>query len=451
MHILRKRLYYLQSASKPMYNFSILGRVFKKTSVALLSGCFIALSLFAEVDQPPKIVNDESVTPRDILIMSGLYGIQTQDADLTKYSFYNLYMLDNSSEYLIELVRILDEEGRRQDSILLLEQHIAKYPNDINAKKVLVTELFTVRDITKASELAAQIANETKDAKDEEMAGDLYLASNNPNLALKYYKLAYEKTKSDKILDKLASIMYSNFNQKGEAIALYETHAKMYGCTKYLCERLAAKYQEQNNVTGIIDVYKRLYFKTKDENYFRKVVELSAAIGDINGLVNFLKTAKADDKLLLEAYKYQKDYKLAIPMAKKIWLKTKDIKYLADYAMLRIDEYPDGKAPLNIVKESVADLRQVVKTDKNDIYENFLGYLLIDYNLGLNEGITFVKSALEKDPTSPFYADSLAWGLYKQNKCAEALPWMNKAADKLSSDPIVVMHLETIKKCAGSK
>lgn len=410
----------------------------------------LAVASYADVEQPVKIIEDSSVKPQDALILSGMYGIQTQDMPLAAISFYNLYMIDNSSEYLIELVRILNAEGNKKDALILLQQHAAKYPNDINIKKILATQLFEMKDLTAATELAMQIANSTKDAKDEEMAGDLLLASNNPQLALKYYKQAYQKTKNDKLLDKIATVTYGPLKQKTEAIALYETHAKMYGCTKFLCERLAFAYQEQNNVVGMIDVYKRLYFKTKDAKYFQKVVELSAAIGDTNGLVNFLKTAKADDKLLLEAYKFQKDYKLAIPLAKKLWQKTKDEKYLAEYAMLRVDSYPDSKVPLNVVKESIADLRQVVKTNKNDIYENFLGYLLIDYDINVGEGIDFVKSALEKDPTSPFYADSLAWGLYKQKKCSEALTWMKKADEMLSSDPVVKQHLEKIKKCAES-
>jgi predicted Zn-dependent protease len=385
---------------------------------------------------------------RDTLLLTGLYGIQNQDTQMSKFAFQKLYEKEGLGEYLIELVRILNSEGQREQALELLEGYNQKHPNDLNIRKLIVTELFELKDLTKASQMAATIANETKNPQDEEMAGDLYLASNNQNAAIKYYKLAYEKTKNEKTLDKIATITYSHLGQKGDAIALYETHTKMYGCSKYLCERLAIAYQEQANYAGVIDVNKRLYLKTKDKKYFQRVVELSAAIGDLNGLVAFLKESKADEKLLLEAYKYQKDYKHAIPLAKKLWLSSKDTKYLAEYAMLRIDEYPDGKAPMSVVSEATTDLKTAIKANANDIYENFLGYLLIDYDINVAEGVSFVQKALEKDPTSPFYADSLAWGYYKLKKCDEALVWMKKASEKLSDDPVIKAHLDAIKKCS---
>ena len=46
--------------------------------------------------------------------------------------------------------------------------------------------------------------------------------------------------------------------------------------------------------------------------------------------------------------------------------------------------------------------------------------------MDIKKGIKLVKEALLKEPNSPFYLDSLAWGYYKIGKCKEAKKIMNK-------------------------
>jgi len=64
----------------------------------------------------------------------------------------------------------------------------------------------------------------------------------------------------------------------------------------------------------------------------------------------------------------------------------------------------------------------------------------------------YVKRALEQDPESSYYLDSLAWGHYKRNECVQALKIMEKVR-KLEGgdDPEVVHHHKLIKKCKGKK
>ena len=88
---------------------------------------------------------------------------------------------------------------------------------------------------------------------------------------------------------------------------------------------------------------------------------------------------------------------------------------------------------------------------QNDVYDNYLGYLLIDYDIDVSRGVELVKRALTKDPTSVFYKDSLAWGYYKQKKCVEAYEIMKTITAELKDDKTVIEHMEAIKKCVGSK
>ena len=47
-------------------------------------------------------------------------------------------------------------------------------------------------------------------------------------------------------------------------------------------------------------------------------------------------------------------------------------------------------------------------------------YEVITNDVDPEAGIGYVKAALQQEPASPFYLDSLAWGYYKLGRCSEA-------------------------------
>jgi len=66
----------------------------------------------------------------------------------------------------------------------------------------------------------------------------------------------------------------------------------------------------------------------------------------------------------------------------------------------------------------------------------------------VDEGISYVKRALELEPESPFYIDSLAWGYYKQGRCEEALEMMFEVEEMLGKeDEEVQNHIKAIQEC----
>jgi len=80
---------------------------------------------------------------------------------------------------------------------------------------------------------------------------------------------------------------------------------------------------------------------------------------------------------------------------------------------------------------------------------NYLGYLLIDNDVDPEAGIGYVKAALQQEPASPFYLDSLAWGYYKLGRCSEADATMKKALTAMGgeTDPELEKHVKAIAEC----
>jgi predicted Zn-dependent protease len=65
--------------------------------------------------------------------------------------------------------------------------------------------------------------------------------------------------------------------------------------------------------------------------------------------------------------------------------------------------------------------RLLASEPENHIALNNLGYMLIDRDIDVNKGLSFVEKALHHLPEESSYLDSKAWGLYKTGKYEEAL------------------------------
>jgi tetratricopeptide (TPR) repeat protein len=72
---------------------------------------------------------------------------------------------------------------------------------------------------------------------------------------------------------------------------------------------------------------------------------------------------------------------------------------------------------------------------------NYMGYMLADRNVRLDEARDLINKALERDPNNYAYLDSLGWVLFRMNKLPEAEEKLRKALEMASRDPTVHDHL----------
>jgi tetratricopeptide (TPR) repeat protein len=72
---------------------------------------------------------------------------------------------------------------------------------------------------------------------------------------------------------------------------------------------------------------------------------------------------------------------------------------------------------------------------------NYLGYMWADQGVNLDESIHLIQRALELEPNSGAYMDSLGWAYFKQNRLDLAQQYLEKAAQRLGSDPTILDHL----------
>ena len=97
---------------------------------------------------------------------------------------------------------------------------------------------------------------------------------------------------------------------------------------------------------------------------------------------------------------------------------------------------------LQKIAEAEAEFRAVLRTNpQNASALNYLGYMLADRNLRLQEARELISRALELDPQNGAYLDSLGWVLYRMGKLDEAERYLLLSLQRVSRDPTVHDHL----------
>ena len=75
---------------------------------------------------------------------------------------------------------------------------------------------------------------------------------------------------------------------------------------------------------------------------------------------------------------------------------------------------------------------------------NYLGYMLADRGLRLEEALGYIKRALEQEPQNAAYLDSLGWAYFKLGNYELAEANLNKATERLATDGTVQAHLASL-------
>jgi tetratricopeptide (TPR) repeat protein len=92
--------------------------------------------------------------------------------------------------------------------------------------------------------------------------------------------------------------------------------------------------------------------------------------------------------------------------------------------------------------EAEAQFKKVIASDPDHASAlNYLGYMLADQNMKLDEAVGYIKHAVALDPSNGAYLDSLGWAYFRLGKYELAEDNLLKASQKINTDPTVHDHL----------
>jgi tetratricopeptide (TPR) repeat protein len=99
---------------------------------------------------------------------------------------------------------------------------------------------------------------------------------------------------------------------------------------------------------------------------------------------------------------------------------------------------------------AVATFERLLRIDpENASALNYLGYMLADKGIRLDESLGMIRKALEQEPDNGAYLDSYGWVLYRLGRLEEAEAQLKSAVEKMSPDPIVHEHLGDVYRAMG--
>lgn len=389
------------------------------------------------------------VLSEDELIIQGLLYEEYRAYNRSRAVFGRLYDTTGAKVYLFkEVTAALFSKTNINESIERLKLWDDKHPDTLEVKRLLIPLYLTAHRVREAKTEAEYLLERSNEVMDLELASTPFLYTGEFKRALDLLSRVYEKTSNEDVLLRMVVIMDEYTNERTKAIQLLETHRHMNIVSNDVYFKLLALYVKENNVDGILSIYKILYEQDKNEKYLNKIIDAYAYKRDIDGAIGFLEKNKVGETILYELYKRKKLFDKAFLLIDRLYAEKKDARWIAEKAVLLFEKAED-KNDKKMIKEVISYFEEAIDLGVDDsIYLNYYGYTLIDKEIDVEKGIKIIEDALKQQPHNTYYLDSLAWGYYKQKACKKAYEIMKRVVDEEGLDEVeIIEHWDAIQKC----
>jgi Flp pilus assembly protein TadD len=361
--------------------------------------------------------------------------------------FAELYKQTSKKEYLYQSLRMLEQAGDIKALSKSTTEALKKFPEDETLKRFEIVALLKGGNFGEASQKALLLSEKSKAVSDYLLYAEarLKLADYSGGVAAlqKAYAIDYDESTAER----LALIQYAQLGEKSEAIKFLTDHIGAHGNSKIVGKRLATLYADSGELENAAKVYEEIYDIDADPGIAEEAIKIYAYQRDLSKMEILLEKSHINDPLLLDIYVRTKTFGKASTLAQSLYEKEDNPLYLAQSFVYAYEGASNRSDPAMIAKV-VEGLKKANAEFEDPLYQNYLGYLMIDHDLNVTEGMGYVRRALEKQPESPFYIDSLAWGHYKLGECSEALKLIKQVESMIGTDEEEVKeHIKAIEAC----
>ncbi len=366
--------------------------------------------------------------------------------------YFKLFEQTNNYEYLVKYLAI---STNLKDYELVKVNAMKYYIDNIKQEEIILRlytfALFKLGESVEALKSGEKLVTLFKNDVNYEVLGTIYLQQKNYLKAYEFFDKAYTINKSPNTFLNLTNIQYYNLEQKNEAITKLEEYIKSNGYDFNLSIQLLSFYEKEQKTEKLVPFLKEMYFDYKKNNELlmlgktKLLLVKYIAKDNVGNAIEFLEQNNEEDDILLNLYKITNQPQKAYDLLDRLYKKSNNLDYLAQQAILEFEMAEDKTKVLNDV---VIKFEKVLETESNHVYENYLAYILIDFNISAQRGVTLVQKALIVEPNNMAYIDTLAWGQYKLKNCKEAYKQMKRVVDEIGlNDEEIKLHWEKIKEC----
>lgn len=389
----------------------------------------------------PVAMSDETY------VLAAMDAQMRQKPEIASAYFKHLYEKTGQKGYLYDSLRMY--EGIKDTALFskAIQDALSEDPEDKMLLRFQLISLLKEGHYSEASHKALILSRVTKESSDYLLSAEALLKLGNFQSGYSELKKSYDITYDEETADRISLIMYAQLGQKEEAIRFLKEHISAHGNSKVIGKRLGSLYADSGALEDAAQIYETTYELSSDPLIAQEAVKIYAYRQEFQKLRILLEKSEVNDPMLLELYVREKEFNKASLLARKLYKRDGNSLYLAQSSVFAYEAATDHNDS-KLLKEVIEGLRTANEEIQDPVYLNYLGYLMIDHDLGVDEGIKYVQKALEKQPDSAFYLDSLAWGKYKLGECAEALRLINQVKSMIGGDEQEVKeHLKAIENC----
>jgi tetratricopeptide (TPR) repeat protein len=310
------------------------------------------------------------------------------------------------------------EQHRYPEAIKALQMVLNRIPDDIEASFYLGRAFEESGKYQEAAKSYASLLKNTEDTSPE------------------------AKTNRTVIRQRLAAV-YMELGEYEKSIALYEEMAKSDPAVN---QQLINAFRVSGQFDKAILLGKPLFEKNPNDIqlgvlYARTLVDAGKSKAGTEILINLLKSHPESVDIYVnlgEIYRQNKRYQDA-----------EEILLRGENRNLK----PDANERLKFQRAAVYErqkefdraeslFKEMLKSNpENATVLNYMGYMLADRGVRLEEAIRYVQKALELDPYNGAYLDSLGWAFFKSNDLVNAEKYLLEAGNLVANDATIEDHL----------
>lgn len=391
--------------------------------------------------------NEDKKFDENLYILEALMAVDNSKHEDAVGIYKELFKKTNKTTYLKEALKFafVSNSSDFNEILKLAEQNLKDDPDFLRIKGA---KLMGQNRLEEARRVLENLIKKEPRPRSYIMLGSLFSMQRKNEEALAQFQKAYEIEKSDENLIRIADFLYNKMNRKQEAVSYLETSRRINGCTAHVCMTLIDFYIQMQQFNNTIEIYENLYEIMKEKEFLNKALGIYVYQKNYEDAIKFLKKHKHNDDALMEIYAMIGDFDGAYNKAKEIFDKSFNLEYQAKMAIYQY-ERDSKKMTKKSLDEIIYNFEKSVNRLDNPVYFNYYGYLLIDHDVDIKRGVELVKKALERDPNSVYYIDSLAWGYFKLGECEKADELMQGVmhdSEFIDSDE-AKEHIRMIKEC----
>ncbi len=297
---------------------------------------------------------------------------------------------------------------------------------------------------------------------------NLYLQQRMPKKALPHFISIYNDEMSAGTKLKLEAL--------NQIVSIYLQSKEIDNALRYLNAYIAsneysinlqnffALYAKTNRLDMLEENLKKRFLDDQSIENARMLVSVFVQLKHYEKAITLLKEydnilGVDGQEMLMQVYVEDKAFQEAMQLAKQLYKQTNRIELLGLSAIYEYEatahKNKKNLQPIISTLRTMLTLRTKELKNANQnltkddaFFYNFLGYLMINHDINIDEGMQYVSKALAIEPTSIEYLDSLAWGFYKKGDCKQAQETFNLiATDKIETNPELIEHSTAIKTC----